>query len=474
MDQERIRLCGAIRRVILLSIFFPAALAFMSCAKKEVHAERRMAAPVLVAKVQTQEVPVQVTGIGTVEAYSTVSVKSLVAGSLDQINFTEGQDVKQDALLFTIDPRPYQAALVGAQANLARDTAMVKQAEATVARDQANARNAAVEKRRYEQLYQKGVVPKEQYDQASTTSDALEAAVRADQAAVDTSNQAIRADQAAIDAAKLNLDYCYIRSSFDGRTGTLLVHKGNIVKSNDTILLVINQVHPIYVDFSVPERNLPAIRQVYTHGKVPVDASIGNDSGPSEHGTLSFIDNTVNTATGTILLKGILYESFIHPLTILSGLSAAGFGALLTLMLFHKDLDLYAFVGVILLIGIVKKNAIMMIDFALEAQRKEGKAPAEAIFQGCLIRFRPIMMTTMAALMGSMPIALGFGAGSESRRPLGLAVVGGLIFSQLITLYITPVVYTYMEALQSFFRRHTKRRVLETVSEPVAMGGGER
>jgi HAE1 family hydrophobic/amphiphilic exporter-1 len=170
------------------------------------------------------------------------------------------------------------------------------------------------------------------------------------------------------------------------------------------------------------------------------------------------------------IVLGILYESFIHPLTILSGLPAAGFGALLTLMLFHKDLDLYAFVGVILLIGIVKKNAIMMIDFALEAQRKEGKAPAEAIFQGCLIRFRPIMMTTMAALMGSMPIALGFGAGSESRRPLGLAVVGGLIFSQLITLYITPVVYTYMEALQSFFRGHTSSRALETVPEPESAG----
>jgi len=174
------------------------------------------------------------------------------------------------------------------------------------------------------------------------------------------------------------------------------------------------------------------------------------------------------------IVLGILYESFIHPLTILSGLPAAGFGALLTLMLFHKDLDLYAFVGVILLIGIVKKNAIMMIDFALEAQRKEGKGPAEAIFQGCLIRFRPIMMTTMAALMGSMPIALGFGAGSESRRPLGLAVVGGLVFSQLITLYITPVVYTYMEALQAFFRGHPKRRILETVPEPVSAGGGEK
>jgi HAE1 family hydrophobic/amphiphilic exporter-1 len=160
------------------------------------------------------------------------------------------------------------------------------------------------------------------------------------------------------------------------------------------------------------------------------------------------------------LILGILYEDFIHPITILSGLPSAGFGALLTLLLFHVELNVYSFIGIILLVGIVKKNGIMMLDFAIDAQRTEAKKPSDAIYQACLVRFRPIMMTTMAALMGTLPIAIGVGAGSESRRPLGIAVVGGLVFSQILTLYLTPVFYIYMESWRNQLRQVKLRQIV--------------
>jgi hydrophobic/amphiphilic exporter-1 (mainly G- bacteria), HAE1 family len=157
------------------------------------------------------------------------------------------------------------------------------------------------------------------------------------------------------------------------------------------------------------------------------------------------------------LVLGILYESFIHPLTILSGLPAAGFGALLTLLLFGDELNIYSFVGIIMLVGLVKKNGIMMIDFAIESRQHDSRlSAAVAIREACLVRFRPIMMTTVAALMGTLPIALGWGAGAEARRPLGLAVVGGLLVSQTLTLYVTPVAYIYLDRLQQRLSGHRR------------------
>jgi HAE1 family hydrophobic/amphiphilic exporter-1 len=229
-----------------------------------------------------------------------------------------------------------------------------------------------------------------------------------------------------------------------------------------------------------------AVAQVQSLANQTLPATVST----SFQGTAQAFQSSV-TGLGLLLLMavlviymvlGILYESFLHPITILSGLPSAAFGALLTLYLLHwgsqegwlspqldMQLDLYGFVGVIMLIGIVKKNAIMMIDFALDAQRKEGKSPAEAIYQGALVRFRPIMMTTMAAMMGTLPIALGYGAGAEARRPLGVAVVGGLAFSQMVTLFLTPVFYLYMEQLRHALGR--RRRATEELPGPVAPTG---
>jgi multidrug efflux pump subunit AcrB len=170
------------------------------------------------------------------------------------------------------------------------------------------------------------------------------------------------------------------------------------------------------------------------------------------------------------VVLGMLYESYIHPLTILSTLPSAGVGAILALMLCRTDLSVIALIGIILLIGIVKKNAIMMIDFALEAERREGKPPDEAIYEACLLRFRPIMMTTMAALLGALPLAVGGGTGSELRQPLGITIVGGLVVSQLLTLYTTPVVYLYLDRLSLWFKRLRRSRSSRTV--PVSRSQG--
>jgi multidrug efflux pump len=167
------------------------------------------------------------------------------------------------------------------------------------------------------------------------------------------------------------------------------------------------------------------------------------------------------------IVLGVLYESYVHPITILSTLPSAGVGAFLALMLFHTEFDIIGTIGMILLIGIVKKNAILMIDFALAAERTEGKSPKDAIFQACLLRFRPILMTTMAALLGAVPLAFGTGTGSELRRPLGITIIGGLIMSQMLTLYTTPVVYLYLDRLRIWWEQSHRRDSVAVLQESV-------
>ncbi|MGB7623631.1 MAG: efflux RND transporter periplasmic adaptor subunit [Terriglobia bacterium] len=242
----------------------------------------RTAVPVMVAAVVQKSVPVEIRAIGTGEAFSTVSVKAMVNGEITRVNFVEGQDVRKGELLFTIDSRSYAAALNQAEANLARDEAQVKYTS-----DQTQ---------RYANLYQQGIVPKQLADQYQNSSDML--------------GEAIHADKAAVENAKVLLSYCSIYSPIDGRTGSLLIHQGNVVKANDTVsMVVINQITPIYVDFSVPEQFLPEIKKHMTEGKLGVKAIIPNDGGSPEQGVLTFVNNTVDSSTGTILLKGTFPNS---------------------------------------------------------------------------------------------------------------------------------------------------------------------
>jgi membrane fusion protein, multidrug efflux system len=266
------------RRIIeVLSLCIALASGFLltACSRTKAAAPTAPVVPVLAATVEQKDVPVQVQAIGSVEAYSTVAVKTQITGELTGVFFREGQDVKKGDLIFTLDKRPFEAAL--------------KQAQSTLAKDQAQAELAHVQAKRYAALMKDGVVAKEQYDQMQSSADALDAAVEADKAAVEN--------------ARVQLIYCSIYSPIYGKVGSLLIHQGNMIKANDVPLVNINQIEPIRVAFTVPEQYLAEIKKFAGTGKLPVQVSIPNDPKPAV-GKLSFIDNTVDPATGTIKLKG--------------------------------------------------------------------------------------------------------------------------------------------------------------------------
>jgi multidrug efflux system membrane fusion protein len=320
-------------RHTIAAALLAASLGLSGCSERQGNAQTPSAPPAVPVGVATAEqevVPVQVTGVGNVQAYTTVGVKAQVAGQIQQVHFTEGRDVKRGDLLFTIDPRPLEAAVRQAEANVAKDAAQLRQAEAALGqrraevtqtranleRDVAQLDNARVQEERYRTLIDRGLIAREQYDQVRTNFSTLEATVRADRAAIenaeaaaraaeatiDNARAAMKANEAMVDAAKLQLAYATIRAPMDGRTGNLLVQAGNVVKTGEeTPLVVIAQVHPIYVSFSVPEQHLGAINSHRARGPLRVEALI--DGVRTAQGALTFVNNTVDPATGTIQLK---------------------------------------------------------------------------------------------------------------------------------------------------------------------------
>jgi len=260
--------------------------------------------PVVVATVSQRDVPINVDVIGNVEAYSTITVKAQVGGELTKVSFREGDFVKKNDLLFTIDARPFDAALSQAQANLARDTAALSQAEANLARDIANEKYAQDQAKRYRGLFDQGVVSREQADQMGSSADALTQTVLADKAAIESAKAQIVASKAAVETATVQMSYTTIRSPIDGRTGNIAVKQGNVVAANTTDLMTITQVQPIYVTFSVPEAQLGDIKRYMGKGELPVHAAPQGETSGQEAGVLTFIDNSVDATTGTIKLKG--------------------------------------------------------------------------------------------------------------------------------------------------------------------------
>jgi len=260
--------------------------------------------PVLVATAVQKDVPIQIQAVGTVEAYDTISVKSLVTGELTAFFFKEGDYVHKGDKLFTIDSRTYEAQLKQAEANLKRDQALEAQAKSKLKQDESNARYASATAERYQGLLKDGIVSKDQTEQLASNANASANAVQADEAAIDSAGAQILADQANIDNLKVQLSYCLQSASIEGRTGNVSVKVGNVVNANSQEVLTINQVNPIYVTFSVPEAKLSDIRKYMGQGKLPVYAKAQDEPGQGEQGQVTFIDNAVDTTTGTIKIKG--------------------------------------------------------------------------------------------------------------------------------------------------------------------------
>jgi multidrug efflux system membrane fusion protein len=295
---------------LFLLAVFPSA-----CSNEKSKKPASVSFPVTVSTAIQKTVPVQIRAIGNGQAYSTVTVKSKVGGEVIRVHFKEGQDVKKGEPLFTIDPRPFEAALREAEARLEKDLAQVQQAKANLERDLVRAKNAEEDARRYEFLIQKGVVARQQYEKLRADADALEATVLADRAAIENAEAAVRADRAAIENAKIQLGYCFIRSPMDGRTGGILIQQGNLIKAEDIHLVVIHQVIPIYVAFSIPEQYLSEIKKYMASGKLQVEALAPMNEERPEKGVITFIDNAVDSNTGTIRLKGTFanHEKKIWP-----------------------------------------------------------------------------------------------------------------------------------------------------------------
>ena len=284
-------------------------LAFFSnaCSSKEptaASARRSDGVPVSIALVGQRDVPMEIQVIGNVEAYATIIVKARLTGQLTGVHFREGDYVKKGDLLFSLDPRPFEAQLNQAEANLARDEAQLNLSQANLNRDLAQQKYVQEQSERFGRLFQDGIISKDQADQTKTSADTISHVIIADQAAVRSSEAAVGAGRAAVANAKVQLSYATISSPIDGRTGNLALKEGNLVTANTTDLVTINQVKPIYVTFSAPEANLPSIKRYMAQGKLPVEAVPQESASVRETGYLTFVDNTVDMTTGTIKLKG--------------------------------------------------------------------------------------------------------------------------------------------------------------------------